>query len=110
MYTTFSSDLEAATMTEATRNTDFEKTISSMQQEVIDMTKTKEEKQGKKANAESLLADTTASYDDTEAQMKADSAFFDSTKKQCEEKADEWQTRSKLRSEELEGIEKALEL
>lgn len=84
MYTTMSSDLESSTIQEATRNTDFEKTISSMQQEVIDMTKSKDTKEGKKATAESLLADTTESYDDTEAQMKADTAFFDSTKDACE--------------------------
>merc|ERR1719253_1165173 len=108
MYATFSSDLESSTMTEATRNTDFEKTIASMQQEVIDMTKDKEAKEGKKADAESLLADTTASYDDTEAQMKADTAFFDSTKDACEAKSSEWTTRSKLREEELKGIEAAL--
>jgi len=110
MYTTFSSDLESSTMTEATRNTDFEKTISSMEQEVIDMTKSKETKEGKKATAESLLADTTESYDDTEAQMKADTAFFDSTKDACEAKASEWTTRKSLRDEELAGINKALEL
>jgi len=110
MYTTFSSDLEDSTMTEATRNTDFEKTISSMEQEVIDMTKSKEDKEGKKATAESLLADTSASYDDSEAQMKADTAFFDTTKEACEAKSDEWTTRKSLREEELEGINKALEL
>merc|ERR1740130_815420 len=108
MYTTFSSDLESATMDEATKNTDFEKTTASMEQEVIDMTKSKENKDGKKANAESLLADTSASYDDTEAQMKADTSFFDSTKDACEAKAAEWTTRSKLREEELKGIEAAL--
>jgi len=95
-------------VTEATRNTDFEKTIASMQQEVIDMTKSKVAKEGKKADAESLLADTTESYDDTEAQMKADTAFFDSTKDACEAKSSEWTARSKLREEELQGIEAAL--
>merc|ERR1719443_2076219 len=110
MYATMSSDLESSTIQKATRNTDFEKTIASMQQEVIDMTKSKEDKEGKKANAESLLADTSENYDDTEAQMKADTAFFDSTKDQCEAKAADWTTRKSLRAEELEGINKALEL
>jgi len=108
MYATFSSDLESSTVTEATRNTDFEKTTASMQQEVIDMTKSKEAKEGKKGTAESLLADTTGSYDDTEAQMKADTAFFDSTKDACEAKSSEWTTRSTLREEELKGIETAI--
>jgi len=109
MYTTFSADLESSTLEEGTRNTDFEKTIASMEQEVIDMKASKERKESKKATAESLLADTTASYDDTEGQMKADTAFFDSTKDQCEAKAAEWTTRKSLREEELAGVNKALE-
>jgi hypothetical protein len=110
MYLTFSSDLQSSTIQESTKNADFEKTISSMEQEVIDLTSSKEDKEGKKASAESLLADTTASYDDSEAQMKADTLFFDSTKDQCEAKASEWSTRKALRAEELEGVNKALEL
>lgn len=109
MYTTFSADLESSTKTEATRNMDFEKVIASMQQEVIDMTKSSEEKTSKKATAESLLAAATAMYDDSESQMKADTAFFDATKDQCEAKANEYTTRKELRKEELEGITKALE-
>merc|ERR1712224_374087 len=58
----------------------------------------------------SILADTTATYDDTEKQMKADMEFFDKTKEACEAKHEEWTTRKKLREEELEGIDKAIEI
>merc|ERR1712224_97867 len=58
----------------------------------------------------SILADTTATYDDTEKQMKADMEFFDQTKAACESKHEEWTTRKKLRDEELEGISKAIEI
>lgn len=110
MYTTFASDLEDATKTESEKNRDFEAVTAGLQQQVIDDTKEKETKEEKKAKAESLLADASAAYDDTEAQMKADTAFFDSTKEQCENTASVWTTRSALRSEELEGINKALEI
>jgi uncharacterized small protein (DUF1192 family) len=110
MYSTISTDLESTTMEEATKNTNFEKVIASMQQEVIDMSASLEDKEKKKAAAESLLADTTESYDDTEKQYKADTFFFDATKESCEAKAAEWTTRSELRAEELEGLKKALEI
>lgn len=110
MYSTISTDLESMTMDEATKNKEFEKTIASMQQEVIDMSASLEDKEKKKATAESLLADTTESYDDTEKQMKADTLFFDSTKDACEAKAAEWTIRSDLRVEELAGIKKAIEI
>jgi len=110
MYSTISTDLESMTMDEATKNKEFEKVLASMQQEVIDMTASLEDKEKKKASAESLLADTTESYDDTEKQMKADTLFFDSTKDACEAKSSAWTIRSDLRTEESEGIKKALEI
>jgi len=102
--------MQSSTQHEATRNTDFENVIATKQKQVITWTKSKDKKEGEKAAAESLLADTSASYDDTEAQMKADTAFFDSTKDQCEAKSSEWNTRSKLRESELAGVDKAIEI
>merc|ERR1719389_1642056 len=42
--------------------------------------------------------------------MKADTEFFDQTKAACESKHEEWTVRKNLRDEELEGIDKALEI
>ena len=47
--------------------------------------------------------------EDTTAQMKEDTPFFDETKAACATKADAWTERLWLRTEDLEGIEKALE-
>ena len=47
--------------------------------------------------------------EDTTAQMKEDTLFFDETKAACATKADAWMERFRLRTEELAGIEKALE-
>merc|ERR1719389_238927 len=45
---------------------------------------------------------------DTETQLETDEAFFASTQKACKEKADEWSERSRLRAEELAGINEAV--
>merc|ERR1719482_786672 len=49
-------------------------------------------------------------YEDTEKQMHADMEFFDQTKKACKSKHEEWETRKELREQELQGIDKALEI
>mmetsp|Transcript_98718 Transcript_98718/g.304228 ORF Transcript_98718/g.304228 Transcript_98718/m.304228 type:complete len:591 (-) Transcript_98718:64-1836(-) len=110
MYDTFSADLESATETEADRNRKFELFIAQKVQQLKAMQAQKAKKEGLKAAAEELLADTTQMYDDTEGQMKADIAFFDKTKAACESKHSEWITRSELRTEELDGIKKALKI
>jgi len=108
MYETFATDLESATNTEATRNREFETFISIKAEELAEMEAIKEKKEGEKADAEANLAETTQSYDDTEAQKKADIEFFDATKSACASKHDEWVIRDDLRIEELKGIEEAL--
>lgn len=110
MYDTFSEDLESTTETEADRNRKFEIFIHAKVQDLKAIKEEKVKKETQKAEAEQLLADTTEMYDDTEAQMKADIAFFDETKASCQSKHDEWMTRSELRAEELKGIKKALDI
>eukprot|EP00401_Gymnodinium_catenatum_P036341 CAMPEP_0117576396 /NCGR_PEP_ID=MMETSP0784-20121206/62774_1 /TAXON_ID=39447 /ORGANISM="" /LENGTH=735 /DNA_ID=CAMNT_0005375643 /DNA_START=50 /DNA_END=2254 /DNA_ORIENTATION=+ len=108
MYATFSSDLESATKTEANANRQFETMIAQLTDAFKLLESTHAKKAGEKAEAEALLAETSQSYDDTEAQMHADIKFFDETKASCEAKNAEWTTRSQLRAEELKGIGEAL--
>jgi len=108
MYETFSSDVESATQAEASANTVFEEFIAIKTEELKNLETQHAEKASAKADAEQALADTTQSYDDTEAQMKADIKFFDGAKQSCETKAAEWKVRSDLRTEELRGIREAL--
>jgi len=56
------------------------------------------------------LSDSKITRDDTEAQLKADEVFFEDTKSGCKSKAGEWAERSRLRTEELTGIQKAVEI
>merc|ERR1719420_204750 len=95
---------------EASKNRLFEDFIAVKQKELIELKKTKAKKEAEKAEAEAQLAETTQAYDDTEAQMKADIEFFDLTKAACQAKLEEWTERKRLRTEELEGIDKAIEI
>ena len=110
MYSTFVTDLEEATQDEAAANRKFEDYIYQKQKEMADMKATKLKKEGQKADAESLLADTTQAYDDTEAQKEADIEFFDETKKVCLAKNEEWVIRKKMRDQEIAGMKEALKI
>lgn len=108
MYSTFSSDLESSTSTEASANRKFEDYMSTKAAELNQMKSTVEKKEGEKATAESDLADATQTYDDTEAEMKTNTAFFDETLASCKAKHAEWSTRAALRKNELDGINQAI--
>jgi len=110
MYSTFVTDLEEATQDEASANRKFETYIDEKQVALADYKADKLKKEGQKADAESLLADTTQAYDDTEAQKEADIEFFDETKKACSAKNEEWVVRKKLREDEITGMKEALKI
>merc|ERR1719364_427373 len=110
MYLTFSNNLESSTLDEANQNADFEKMYASLEKENNKFKSTRARKETEKAEAEAMLADTTKAYEDTEKQMNADIEFFGQTKEACLSKHEEWTVREKLRDEELEGIDKALEI
>jgi len=107
---TFSNDLEGSTHDEATKNANYEQVYASLEKDNNELKSTRQKKENEKAEAEAMLADTTKAYDDSEKQMKADTAFFDQTKAACESKHEEWSTRDSMRTEEVEGIDKALEI
>merc|ERR1719197_2440194 len=67
-------------------------------------------KEAEKGETDKQLADTTQELEDTTVQMKEDTKFFDDTKAACKTKADEWAERTRLRTQELAGINKALEV
>merc|ERR1719506_2554801 len=54
------------------------------------------------------LAADTKERKDTQAQLKEDRAFLDSTQTTCQTRAAEWSERSRLRTEELTGMQEAL--
>merc|ERR1719261_2179691 len=54
------------------------------------------------------LAADTKERKETQEQLKADNAFLDSTQTTCQTRAAEWSERSRLRTEELTGMDEAL--
>jgi len=78
--------------------------------ELKDFRSTKQQKEENKAEAETMLADTTQAFDDAQRQKEEDIEFFDQTKKDCSAKNEEWVVRKEMREQEIEGIEKALEI
>jgi hypothetical protein len=110
MYDTFSMNLEKATETEATQQKNYETLMATKSKEMQTLTETRVAKEGHKAEAEKNLADASQELDDTTVQMEADTVVFDDTKAACTAKAAEWNERVRARSEEMAGINKALEI
>jgi hypothetical protein len=110
MYDTFSANLETSTETEAVAYKNYESLMGVKGNEMATLTKTREKKEQQKAAAEKDQADNEISYDDAVKSLKEDTEFFDTTKKNCMAKADEWSERVRARTEELAGINKALEI
>merc|ERR1740138_1898226 len=88
----------------------YESLIGVKENEMATLMEARKKKEGEKADAEKDLADNSQDLDDTQKQMKADTKFFDETKAACQSKADEWNERVRARTEELAGINKALEI
>jgi len=110
MYDTFSIGLEKATETEARAQNNYESLIGVKGNEMATLSAARKKREGEKADAEKTLADKSQELDDTTKQMQADTLFFDDTKEVCQAKADEWSERVRARTEELAGINKALEI
>merc|ERR1719506_2450594 len=60
------------------------------------------------ASDDAELAADTKERKDTQAQLEEDRAFLDSTQTTCQSRAAEWSERSRLRTEELTGMQEAL--
>merc|ERR1719337_369292 len=110
MYDTFSMNLEKSTEVEAVAQKNYESLIGVKENEMATLVDARKKKEGEKADAEKDLADNSQELDDTTKQMKADTVFFDETKAACTSKAAEWNERVRARTEELAGVEKALEI
>jgi len=110
MYDTLAQNLERATQVEATRFKNFESVLAVTAKDLATLASTKTKKELEKADAEKVLSDAQQNHDDTKAELEASVALFDDTKKVCTSKSIEWSERVRARTEELQGIEKALEI
>lgn len=108
MHEDFTKDLDARSKEETQKQKDFDELMKTKQKELADMRADAAKKAGEKADAEKLLSAQSQEYDETDEQLKSDKKFFEAVQCSCLAKAMEFKDRSKLREEELEGINKAL--
>jgi len=110
MYDAFTSDIEKNNAEEADAQKAFEELMATKKQEQETLETTLKKQESDSAHKTKELADSKVSRDDTIAQVDADEKFFEETKQGCKDKASEWSERSRLRTEELTGITKAIEI
>lgn len=110
MYSTFTSDLQAATKNEGEMQRNYEALMHTKGTELDTMQATVLRKEQEKAEAETLMADSTQAYSDTEAQLNSDVEFLDASKASCTAKAAEWAELKAARSQEVGGIQQVVSL
>jgi len=110
MYDAFAADLEKDNAEEADKQKAFEELMATKKQEQATLEATLEKQSHDEAHKSKALSDAKTNRDDTDNQMRADEAFFADTKDACKAKAAEWSERSRLRTEELTGIQKGIEI
>lgn len=110
MYDSFTSNLEKDNGEESDKQKAFEEFMGTKKQELETLEETLEKQENEAAQNKKDLAESTTTRDDTKEQLEADEQFFEDTKAGCKVKAREWSERSRLRSEELVGVNQAIEI
>merc|ERR1719171_2636532 len=110
MYDAFTADLEKDNAAEADAQKAHEELMATKKQELAVLQATLEKQTKDDADAKDLLAKTESEQDGTKEQLAADEVFFDETKKNCKIKAQDWATVTRLRTQEMQGMAKAIEI
>jgi hypothetical protein len=110
MYDTFSSDLEKANKEESDSQKAFEDEIAVKTSQNKELQELVTGKEVKKSEAADLLAVTEEELANEQSSLKNDEDLFISARDACKAKSDSWDERCRLRTAELDGINKALEI
>merc|ERR1719440_2230488 len=108
MYDAFTTDLEKDNAEEAESQKSFEELMATKKQELATLEATLQKQETDSAAKTKKLSESEVLLDDTTAQLAADEAFFEDTKEACQTKATEWSVRTRLRTEELNGMQVAI--
>eukprot|EP00929_Paragymnodinium_shiwhaense_P076381 TRINITY_DN3926_c0_g1_i1.p1 TRINITY_DN3926_c0_g1~~TRINITY_DN3926_c0_g1_i1.p1 ORF type:complete len:702 (-),score=293.47 TRINITY_DN3926_c0_g1_i1:143-2248(-) len=108
LYDSFANDLERANAEEALKEKAFRELMEVKENELKTLEASELRQTTDEADKSKALSDSQSELDDTKTQLEADEAFFASTKDNCKAKAGEWAERSRLRTEELHGMAKAV--
>jgi hypothetical protein len=110
LYDAFTMSLEKAHVAEAESVKNFQAFMATKKAELKTLADTLERQELNKASKEKDMADSKLLRQDTKVELEADEKFFAATKEGCQEKAKEWAERVRMRTEELQGIDKAVEI
>jgi hypothetical protein len=110
MYDTFAADLEKANGEESQLQKAFEDHIAVLEKSNSDLKREIVDKESESAAKAQELSEAEATLAATIDQKETDESIFSSTRDQCKAKSDEWDERGRLRTEQLSGINKALEI
>merc|ERR1719247_270480 len=110
MYDAFTADLEKDNAEEAESQKSFEELMATKLQELKTLEATLQKQETDLAAKTKTLSESEVLFDDTTAQLKAEEKFFEDTKQACQTKASEWSVRTRLRTEELNGMHTAIQI
>jgi len=110
MYDAFTTDLEKDNADEANKQKTYEELMATKKQELATLEATLQKQESDHAAKTKKLAEDKVLRDDTTEQLAADEKFFEDTKAAAEAKAKEWSVRTRLRTEELAGMEGAIQI
>jgi DNA repair exonuclease SbcCD ATPase subunit len=110
LYDSFTADLEKANAEEALKQKAFEELMETKKKELETLKATLLSQETAEADKTKTLADSETEQDDTAKQLEEDEKFFAESKAGCKTKAQEWAERTRLRTEELHGINTALNI
>jgi len=108
LYDSFASDLEKANAEEAHKQKGFEDLMVTKRTELKTLQDSLQKQTTDEADKTKSLADSKTGLDDAKNQLEADQEFFTQSESSCQEKASQWAQRTRLRSEELHGIDQAV--
>merc|ERR1719506_1586235 len=110
MYDTFAADLEKSNQDESNAQKGFEEVIEEKTKKNKILQGMVTDKSAQKAEKQQSLAENEELLEATQIQLKEDEEFFETARQSCKDKSDAWDERSRLRTEELSGINKAFEI
>merc|ERR1719460_717305 len=84
--------------------------MATKKQELATLEATLQKQETDAAAKTKKLSESQVLRDDTAAQLEADEKFFEDTKQACQTKATEWSVRTRLRTEELNGMQVAVRI
>merc|ERR1719171_1395920 len=110
MYDTFSADLEKTNKEESDSQKAFEDEIAIKTSQNKALQELVTNKEVKKSEEMDILSVTEEELANEQSSLKYDEELFISARDACKEKSDAWDERQRLRTAELDGIHKALEI